>query len=121
MRSTYLLSAALPIAAVAITIAQDIHGGDRLLPVRTDVDLVLDPVTVTDQSGTAMSGLDRKHFTVLQDKVPQNILAFSQRNLPCSVGVIADTSGSMYHQLGALKSAVRAFLETAEPRDEASL
>jgi Ca-activated chloride channel family protein len=104
-----------------LSIAPNIRGGDKLPSIRADADLVLVPVTVTDQRGASVTGLDRKHFTLLQDNVPQNIVAFSQQNIRCSVGLIADTSGSMYHQLGALKSAVRAFLETAEARDEASL
>jgi Ca-activated chloride channel family protein len=121
MKTTFLFRVLLPVAAAVISIPQNTHAGDKLPSIRTHMDLVLVPVTVTDQRGAAVTGLDRRHFTLLQDNVPQNILAFSQQDIPCSVGLIADTSGSMYHQLGALRSTVRAFLKTAEPRDGASL
>jgi Ca-activated chloride channel family protein len=48
-------------------------------------------------------------------------VSFAQQDVSCSVGVIVDTSGSRYRQLEAVKTAVRAFVETAAPRDEASL
>ncbi len=89
--------------------------------IRPDVDLVLVPVTVTDRRGATVAGLDGRHFSLLEDSVPQKILSFAEQDVPCSVGVIIDTSGSLFHQLGAAKSAVRAFLETATPRHEASL
>jgi Ca-activated chloride channel family protein len=87
--------------------------------VRANADLVLVPVTVLDHHGATVTGLVREHFTILQDNIPQTILSFARQEAACSVGVIVDTSGSMYRQLDAAKSAVRAFLETAEARDNA--
>jgi Ca-activated chloride channel family protein len=88
--------------------------------IHADVDMVLVPVTVMDYKGATVNGLDREHFTLLQDNVPQDIVSFSRNDPHCSVGVIVDTSGTMNRQLDAAKSAVRAFLETAEARNEAS-
>jgi Ca-activated chloride channel family protein len=72
-----------------------------------------------DQKGAMLTGLEREHFTLLQDNVPQDILSFSRQDVPCSVGIIVDSSGSMYRQFDAAKAAVRAFLDTAEARGEA--
>src|SRR5215472_5338142 len=36
------------------------------------LELVLVPVTVTDGTGATITGLEREHFTLLQDNVPQN-------------------------------------------------
>jgi len=87
--------------------------------IRANVDLVLVPVTVLDNKGAMVTGLEREHFTLLQDNIPQNILSFSRQDVPCSVGIIVDTSGSMSRQMDAAKAAVRGFLETAEGRDRA--
>jgi Ca-activated chloride channel homolog len=83
---------------------------------RANVELVLVPVTVIDRKGAAVTGLERSHFTLTQDSIPQNIVSFAQQDVPCSVGVIVDTSGSMFHQLAAAKSVIRAFLETPATR-----
>jgi len=97
--------------------------GDMTRPpsIRANVELVLVPVTVTDWKGATVTGLERKHFKLMQDNVPKSIVSFAQQDVSCSVGVIVDTSGSRYRQLEAVKTAVRAFVETAAPRDEASL
>jgi Ca-activated chloride channel family protein len=91
---------------------------EKLPPVQANVKMVLVPVTVMDYKGAALTGLQREHFTILQDNVPQSIVSFSKQDVPCSVSVIVDTSGSMYRQFDAAKSAVRAFLETVAASDE---
>jgi Ca-activated chloride channel family protein len=95
-------------------LAQSRGESERLPSNHANIDLVLVPVTVMDNKGANVKGLEREHFTILQDNVPQNIVSFSRQDVPCSVGVIVDTSGSVYRQLDAAKSAVRAFLETDE-------
>jgi Ca-activated chloride channel family protein len=89
--------------------------------IRTNVSLVLVPVTVTDRRGAMVNGLDRTNFTVLEDKVPQPIVAFTAQDAPASVGLIFDSSGSMRDNLDIAKSAVRAFADGANPEDEAFL
>ncbi len=84
------------------------------------MELVVVPVTITDRKGTALTGLERQHFTLMQDNIPQNIVSFTHQDVPCSVGVIV-ASGTTFHQREASKAAVRAFLDAVAPRDEASL
>jgi Ca-activated chloride channel family protein len=88
---------------------------------RADVDLVLISVIVTDRKGATVGGLDRDKFAVLEDKVPQPIVAFSTEEAPCSVGVVLDLSASMRDQLPAAINAVRALLKTTNPGDESFL
>jgi Ca-activated chloride channel family protein len=85
---------------------------------RADVKMVLVPVSVTDRRGASVNGLEQKSFTVLEDKVPQKIVSFSNDDSPCSVGVVLDISGSMRNTLGAAKEVVRAFLRTTNKEDE---
>jgi len=88
---------------------------------RVNVDLVLLPVVVTDRSGVAVNGLQASSFTVLEDKNPRPIVSFGNEDLPCSVGVVVDLSGSMQSRAGMAAGAMRAFFDTANPEDEAFL
>ena len=89
--------------------------------IRADVNLVLVPAVVTDRKGATVNGLTRDNFRVLENKVPQDIVALSNQDAPCSIGIVLDLSGSMRTKLRAATDAVRAFLETANPEDEVFL
>lgn len=85
-----------------------------------DIDLVLVNVTVTDPYNRLVTGLSKEHFEVEEDKQPQEILYFSTEDVPLSLGVVFDVSGSM-DRANKLERAARAaviFLETANPQDE---
>jgi len=89
--------------------------------IRADVNLVLVPAVVTDRKGATVSGLSRDNFTVLENKVPQTLVSLSSQDVPCTIGMILDLSGSMRGKLQMATGAVRSFLETANPEDEISL
>ncbi len=63
--------------------------------IKVDVNLVLVPVTVTDRMGKVVHGLDRENFRLFDDKVLQQIAYFSNEDVPGSVGLLFDSSGSM--------------------------
>src|SRR5258706_13280073 len=87
-------------------------------PLRVDVNLVLVPVTVTDRTGKIISGLDRSRFRVLEEGVPQRIASFSTEDLPASIGLVLDVSGSMKQKLSTAGSFVRALLGGTDARHE---
>jgi Ca-activated chloride channel family protein len=87
-------------------------------PIRTNVDLVLVPVTVTDPMNRVVTGLDSENFTVYEDKQPQEIKNLSCEDEPVSLGVILDVSGSMATKIDRARDAVLQFLKTANPQDE---
>src|SRR5215471_600285 len=60
-----------------------------------DVDLVLLNATVTDPGNRYVTGLSQEHFQVWEDKIEQQISYFSTEEVPVSVGIIFDLSGSM--------------------------
>jgi Ca-activated chloride channel family protein len=60
-----------------------------------DVDIVQVPVTVTDEQGHFIGGLEKQHFKVFEDKVEQEITYFSTEDAPMSLGIVLDSSGSM--------------------------
>ena len=85
---------------------------------KVDVDLVLVNATVTDQLNRYVSGLEEEHFQVWEDKVEQKIEYFSAEDVPISVGVIFDVSGSMKDKISTARDAAATFLRTGNPEDE---
>jgi VWFA-related protein len=88
---------------------------------RVDSNLVLIPVLVTDGSDRPVTGLERRHFRLLDDRAEQVISHFSAEDIPVSIGVVFDSSGSMGPKLKRSQAAVMEFLRTANPADEFSL
>jgi VWFA-related protein len=91
---------------------------DRRSNIRVDSTLVLIPVSVTDPMNRFVTGLEREHFRLFEDKVEQEIKQFSSEDAPLSVGIVFDTSGSMGSKLQKSRQAVAQFFKTANPEDE---
>ena len=89
--------------------------------VKIDVDLVLVNSTVTDSGGRSVTGLDRNHFHVWEDNVEQAIQYFSTEEVPVSVGIVFDMSGSKNGKISIARDAVMTFLKTGSPNDEYTL
>src|SRR5881227_3079214 len=85
-------------------------------PLRVDVNLVLVPVTVTDRKGTVINGLDQSRFQVFEEGVPQAIASFSSEDLPASLGLVLDVSGSMRQKLGTAQTLVRTLFAGVDER-----
>ena len=86
--------------------------------IRVQSDLVLIPVTVTDSLNRFVTGLDKDHFKLYEDKVEQVITHFAAEDAPISVGLVFDCSGSMGDKLKKSREAVAQLLKTANPDDE---
>jgi len=86
--------------------------------IRTNADLVMVPVTITDDRNRPVTGLDRDNFQVFENKKQQPIKNFSTEDAPVSIGIILDVSGSMGGKLERARDAVRQFCDEANPQDE---
>lgn len=124
------------ILATAQTQAEDVHvaarwpamsetdagpGRDARLHSRSiikDVNLVLVPVTVTDDMGRPVTGLEKHNFTVYEGPARQQVQYFSSEDAPISIGILFDVSGSMSDKIQQAREAVGEFLKTANPEDE---
>lgn len=93
-------------------------GSEAVPLIRTDVKLVLVPVSVTDPDERFVTGLGEKNFQVYEGKTQQAIQNFSQEDVPVSIGIIVDVSGSMGDKVDRLRDAVNQFCEAANPQDE---
>ena len=85
---------------------------------KVEVNLVLVNVTVSDLKGRFVAGLERQDFRLWEDDVEQKVEYFSLEDLPLSVGIVLDTTGSMADKILAARDAAIAFLKTSNPRDE---
>ena len=92
-----------------------IHPGSYI---RTNVDLVLVPVTVTDPLNRLVTGLEKEDFQVFENSNKQEIWSFASEDAPVSIGIIFDLSGSMTSKLIRARESILQFIKTANPEDE---
>jgi Ca-activated chloride channel homolog len=107
---------------VSILVAVPLSSAQR--PVVTDytlnvdVELVQLPISVVDKEGYPVRGLRREHFKIYEDRVMQDIAVFKQEDVPVSVGLVLDSSGSMRDEKDRLRTAALTFVEESNPEDE---
>ena len=98
--------------------AREVETEGRPASIRIDKTLVQINVTVTDPLNRFVTGLEKEHFRLFEDKVEQKILDFSSEDAPLSIGLVFDTSGSMGPKLQKSREAAVEFFKTANPQDE---
>ncbi|GAC1635523.1 MAG: hypothetical protein NVS9B14_12870 [Candidatus Acidiferrum sp.] len=86
--------------------------------IRSDVSLALVNVTVTDPYNRLVTGLEQDNFRVYEDNVEQEVETFSSEDVPISIGVVFDVSGSMSNKIGKAREAAVQFFKTANTADE---
>jgi Ca-activated chloride channel family protein len=85
---------------------------------RVEANLVLVPMTVTDEQNRLVTGLERENFYVYENNQPQTIRTFSTDDAPISIGIIFDLSGSMNNKYTRSRRALSEFMRTSNPQDE---
>jgi VWFA-related protein len=90
--------------------------GDLLL--RTEVEEVALNVTVLDGTKTVQD-LNKENFRVAEDGVPQKILSFQHTDLPVSIALVIDNSGSMYRKRPSVNKSTLDLIAASNPADEA--
>jgi VWFA-related protein len=98
-----------------IILSQDRPGGFQI---NVNVNLVALPVSVVDKDGNAIEGLTEKNFQVLEDTVPQEIKLFKHEDVPVSLGLVIDDSGSMRNKKERVHSAALSFVKESNPDDQ---
>ena len=84
-----------------------------------NTDLVLLDVNVTDQSNRPIYDLKKEDFTVFEDKVKQEINEVTREEVPVSIGLVIDTSGSMRAKLQVVSDAAHLLVKQMREKDEA--
>jgi Ca-activated chloride channel family protein len=83
-----------------------------------DVDLVVFNVTVTDSKGHAVKGLSKENFRIVEDGQEQTVQFVHPEDIPATVGLVIDNSGSMRRKRSDVIDAAMAFAESSNPQDE---
>ena len=81
-------------------------------------ELVVLQVAVTDRRGGYVEGLTQDKFAVIEDGMPQDVRFFATADTPVTVGLLVDSSGSMYANRRLVIAGAGAFADASHPRDE---
>jgi Ca-activated chloride channel homolog len=122
MKSPYLLSTlsslgfliALAAAGQQSTPNQEIYSPPL---VSVNVDLVLLQATVSDPKGRLAPDLSREDFEIYENGVRQSIQSLRHEDVPVTVGLVVDHSGSMRPKLAEVTEAARTFVRSSNPQD----
>jgi Ca-activated chloride channel homolog len=95
--------------------------GKKKLTYGVDVDLVMMYTSVFDKSGHFVGGLKKDNFKLYEDGVEQKIDRFSQEDVPISMGILLDLSGSMRGKIDQVNKAALAFIRASNPQDQVFL
>jgi Ca-activated chloride channel homolog len=88
---------------------------------KSNVDLVLVEATVRDRNGGIVNDLTRESFGVLENGVEQQVAYFSRDQLPLSIALVLDCSGTMGPVLRQLHRAAFDTLSALKPDDQVAL
>ncbi len=86
---------------------------------RRDVDEVVLSVTVLDDNGRIVNDLKQDDFHIFEDGVQQTIASFQHQDIPVSMGLLVDNSGSMRDKRLAVNAAALDLVKASNPQDEA--
>lgn len=124
----------LAAASLTVLIAQEItkpapmpftYPGPALPPIdpndfklSSDVELVLLDASVKDPKGGFVSGLKKENFHILENGKPQSITVFQAGDIPVTLGLVVDNSGSMRNKRPDVVVAALTFVQQSNPKDE---
>lgn len=96
----------------------EVTKGDKGFIYRQRVDEVTLHATVLDQKHHIVTDLGQRDFTVYEDGQPQQIKDFRREDVPVSIGIVVDNSGSMRTKRNAVTKAVVNLVQASNPNDE---
>jgi Ca-activated chloride channel family protein len=91
---------------------------DGLAVFRTDTRLVVLHASVVDSKGNLITTLEENAFTVYENNIQQEIKLFRREDVPVSMGLVVDNSGSMRDKRQKVESAALLLAENSNPQDE---
>ncbi len=108
-----------PAAVGAPDAVSDVSGGcepDVTFCVETEK--ILLHVTVVDREDRFITDLTQDAFGVTEDAAAQSLTYFAQEDVPVSIGILIDNSGSMRDKRRQVNTAALAFVKASNPDDE---
>jgi VWFA-related protein len=98
---------------------QDSNASRQGSTIKVDVGLVVLHTTVLDDRGKFADGLKAENFRVFEDKVEQKLTTFKREDVPVSMGLVIDNSGSMRDKRPRVNEAAITLVEASNPQDQA--
>lgn len=86
--------------------------------IRVDTRLVVLHCAVLDSSGKLVTNLTQKQFKVYENKVEQPVKMFRREDIPVSMGLVIDNSGSMSGKRQRVEAAAMELVKASNPQDE---
>jgi len=83
-----------------------------------EVNLVVLHATVLDKRDRVVNDLKESDFKVYEDGTPQKLAVFSHADVPVTMGIVIDDSGSMREKRASVNAAALAFVKTSNPQDQ---
>jgi len=97
---------------------QAVHRDNGVYTLRRNVDEVVLNCTVIDEHGQIVNDLTQGDFHVFEDNAPQSIVSFQHSDIPISLGILVDNSGSMRDKRPAVVTAALNLVRASNPDDE---
>lgn len=97
---------------------EEVDDGDV---VRVETQLVSVPAVVTDRTGRPLVNLRAENFLLYEDGRPQRISNFATTEAPFEVALLLDTSGSTRADVGLIRRAAQAFINSLRAGDRVSI
>lgn len=94
------------------------RGGFSYISVVQNVTL---PVTVVDDRKRLVTDLRPANFTIYEDGQPQQIIDFRREDIPVSIGILVDNSGSMREKRQKVSTAVLNLIKSSNKDDEVAI
>jgi Ca-activated chloride channel family protein len=113
-----ILLAVTPNTAWSQEYPQTRSGQTNQFEIKSDVNLVVLHLTVRDHEGNLVGELDKENFQIYEDKVLQQVESFGHEDIPVTIGLVVDNSGSMKSKRPEVITAVLAFAHSSNPQDE---
>lgn len=93
-------------------------GANGQFTLRTSVSEVVLYATVVDEHQHFVTTLQKQDFRVYENSVPQTITFFGQEDVPVSLAILIDNSGSMQEKRAAVNIAALDLVKASNPHDE---
>ncbi len=95
-----------------------VHKKGQEYTINVDVNLVVIHATVLDKKGRMVDNLQENNFRVYEDGVQQKLSVFSHADIPVTMGIVIDDSGSMREKRQSVNAAALTFVKTSNPQDQ---
>jgi Ca-activated chloride channel family protein len=85
---------------------------------RAEVDQVVVYASVYTDEGTLVTGLEIEDFQIFENRIEQEIATFARTEVPSTIGIVLDSSGSMRSKMPLVEEALELFIDQTNSDNE---